>query len=101
MPSGPVEVTLDAAAYTADALQRAAYRMLASVTFELLRRDAVFVCRLYPRPGTASDGLADEFRSCALDEVLRARIREETADVRNFVLSLAFSRTGLVPAPPN
>jgi hypothetical protein len=30
--------------------------------------------------------------------VLRERIRTETADVRNLVLALAFSRTGLAEA---
>jgi His-Xaa-Ser system protein HxsD len=39
--------------------------------------------------------LVSELRCEVLDQVLRERIRAETADVRNLVLALAFSRTGL------
>jgi His-Xaa-Ser system protein HxsD len=40
--------------------------------------------------------LIAEFRNEVLDETLRARIREETQEVRNLILALAFSQTGLV-----
>ena len=46
----------------------------------------------------AADEVVAEFRSEVLDQVLRERIRAETADVRNLVLALAFSKTGLTEA---
>jgi His-Xaa-Ser system protein HxsD len=39
--------------------------------------------------------LVADFRNEVLDQVLRERIRAETSDIRNLVLALAFSRTGL------
>ena len=37
-----------------------------------------------------------EFQNEVLDQVLRERIRNETKEVRNLILALAFSNTGLV-----
>ena len=42
-----------------------------------------------------ADRVVADFRNEVLDQVLRARIRTETEEVRNLILSLAFSRTGL------
>lgn len=43
-----------------------------------------------------SESLLAEFRNHVLDEVLRARIREETREVRNLVLAAAFAKSGLI-----
>ena len=40
-----------------------------------------------------------EFRNEVLDETLRERIRDDTKEVRNVILALAFSNTGLAETP--
>lgn len=95
-PTPAAELRFDGAAYSLDALQRAAYRLAASAASEFRVEGSDLVCSLYPA-GDEVDAaaLAYEMRTLALDEVLRERIRTETAAVRNTILALAFSRTGL------
>ena len=48
------------------------------------------------------EALIGEFRNEVLDETLRSRVRDETREVRNLILALAFSNTGLVtPKTPS
>ena len=92
-----IEVELDGAIHPLDAIQRAAYRMLSRCTVDVRKHDQDYVCRLRPKKALQQQeaGLADDFRAEVLDEILRARIRAETENVRNLILSVAFSETGL------
>jgi len=94
-PLGPVELRLDCAAYPVDAVQRAAYRMCDRLSVEVTRDDQTWVCAVYPADGgpATSEDLAN-LRTEILDQVLRHRIRSETAAARNLILATAFS--GLV-----
>ena len=52
----------------------------------------------YPDAADNADSAEEtlkDFRNEVLDQSLRERIRNETAEVRNLILSLAFSNTGL------
>ena len=92
-------VSFDLGAYSTGAIQRAAYRLSDRASAEILIGDGTIEIELTPLAEDASiEDLVGELRSEALDEVLREQIREETADVRNLVLALAFSRTGLAEA---
>lgn len=88
--------SFDLTAYSVDAIQRAAYRLSDRASCEVVVGEATIEVEVtaLAEDSDASSLLA-ELRSEALDQVLRERIREETADVRNLVLALAFSRTGL------
>lgn len=90
-----VEILLDAGAYSADALQRAAYRFVDRFSFELEREGENFRCTLCFSDDSDLETVA-AFRTEALDEILRERIRAETEGVRNLILSLAFSKTTLI-----
>jgi His-Xaa-Ser system protein HxsD len=92
------EVTFPREAYSADAIQRAAYRLSDRLSLELGADYAVYRCTvtLAVEDGAAADALLAEFRNEALDQVLRERIRLETEESRNLILALAFSGTGLV-----
>ena len=90
-----VEILLDATAYSADAIQRAAYRFVDRFSFELEREGENFHCTLCFPDDLDPETVAD-FRTEVLDEVLRERIRAETEGVRNLILSLAFSKTTLI-----
>jgi His-Xaa-Ser system protein HxsD len=88
--------SFDRAGHSIDAVQRAAYRLSDRLSCEIVSTDAAIEVRLAISDENADpDGLMSEFRNEVLDQVLRERIRDETADVRNLVLALAFSRTGL------
>jgi His-Xaa-Ser system protein HxsD len=97
-PARVLRVTFSASEYSADALQRATYRLAHSLSGDVRRVNDDLVCNLYVDSSceTPSADLEADFRKAAVDEVLRARIREETRDVRNIILALAFSNTGLV-----
>jgi His-Xaa-Ser system protein HxsD len=92
-------VSFDRAGHSIDSVQRAAYRLSDRLSCEVVSSDEAIEVRLaVPDENTDPDGLVGEFRNEVLDQVLRERIRTETADVRNLVLALAFSRTGLAEA---
>ncbi len=90
-------VTFDASAYSADAIQRAAYRFSNRLSLDLRRVKGTFACTLLIRDEFAGEAeeIAAEFRNEVLDQTLRERIRAETEGVRNVILALAFSQTGL------
>ena len=91
-------MTFPTAAYSADAIQRAAYRLSDRLSLELAADEAVYRCTvtLSVEGDQAADALLAEFRNEVLDQVLRERIRLETEESRNLILALAFSGTGLV-----
>lgn len=77
-----------------DALQRAAYRLSDRLSVDIRLGEAI-ECTLFAAAGHEPDELAMALRNAVLDEVLRERIRDETAATRNVILALAFSQTGL------
>jgi His-Xaa-Ser system protein HxsD len=90
------ELTFEQSAYTADAIQRAAYSMSDQLSIDLISEGGKHRCVVHVLPDAKeAGGVLDELRIRALDEVLRERIRGETEGVRNLILSLAFSETGL------
>lgn len=89
-------LSFDRAGYSIDAVQRAAYRFVDRLSAEIIEGERAIDATLYIPDETDDPGaVVADFRSEALDQVLRERIRSETADMRNLVLALAFSKTGL------
>lgn len=89
-------VSFDRAGYSLDAVQRAAYRLSDSLSVEIVQANGSIDATLHIPPGDSDpDLIVANFRNEVLDQVLRERIREETADVRNLILAVAFSKTGL------
>lgn len=90
-------LTFDAACYTADAVERAAYRFSDRLSSEVSADAASITCVLRVSGGDAqAEQVLADFRNEVLDQTLRARIRDETREVRNLILALAFSNTELV-----
>jgi His-Xaa-Ser system protein HxsD len=92
----PLQIAFDSATASIDAIQRAAYRMSERLSLEIHPGEPI-ACAIYPSGEENTDALLAEFRNEVLDQVLRERIREETAEARNLILALAFSNTGSVP----
>jgi His-Xaa-Ser system protein HxsD len=89
------EVTFDATAHSADAIQRAAYKFLPEFSLDLTNASDQFRCTLRFTDTADVESVVDDFRKEVLDQTLRERIRSETEDVRNLILALAFSKTSL------
>lgn len=92
-------VSFDRAGHSVDSVQRAAYRLSDRLSCEITSTDELIEVRVSLLDESHDpDRLVADFRNEVLDQVLRERIRAETADLRNLVLALAFSRTGLAEA---
>lgn len=90
------ELEFDPAAVTIDAIQRAAYRMSDRLSVDVQSGPSIFV-RIHCTDSMSTEEIATEFRNEVLDQVLRERIRDETAGVRNVILAMAFSNTDVLP----
>jgi len=89
-------VQFDRAGHSLDAVQRAAYRFSDRISCDIAQGDDAIEVKLHiSEEQNDPDSLVGDFRNEVLDQVLRERIRHETADVRNLALALAFSKTGL------
>ena len=89
--------TFDVKAYSIEDIQQAAYRGSKFFTVDLVCKDAI-QCTLIPSIGVSEHDFAaavESFKKDVLDYHLRATIKAETSSVRNLILSLAFSKTGL------
>lgn len=91
-----VELAFDATNYSADAIQRAAYRFCDRFSVELVSDEAGHHCILKAVSDVNLDPLIGDFRTEVLDQVLRERIRAETEPIRTMILAQAFSKTGVV-----
>lgn len=90
-------VSFDSSTASLDAVQRAAYRLSDRISCEISEKAGELGVTIHPSdPEADMRGLLAEFRNEVLDQVLRERVRAETGEVRNLVLALAFSRTGLI-----
>ena len=93
-----VIVDVPATGFSMEAAKRAAYVLMArtGVGFEDL--GTVLRCTLIPAVDAGDDQVAQleiDFRRELLDQELRLSLNAETEPLRNAILGLAFSRTGL------
>lgn len=91
------DVVFDAAAYSIDAIQRAIYKLSDRMSADIAVQDGAYRCAIYfaVDEEDAAESILAEFRNEVLDQTLRERIRNETAEARNLILAIAFSNTGL------
>lgn len=91
-------ITFERDAYTINAVQKAAYRVSRFLTIDIELNERNIICTLDKTLETSDEEYShalEEFKKHALDYVLREKISEETEAVRNVILSLAFSKSGL------
>jgi His-Xaa-Ser system protein HxsD len=91
-------LSFDRTCYSADAVQRALYRFSDRLSGVVLDSAETISCVLHIHADDQAEAelVLSDFRNEVLDQVLRERIRNETAEVRNLILALAFSDSGLL-----
>lgn len=88
---------LDSSVYPLEAVQKAAYRFIDRLTVLISQDQNQVICEIDLIAGLKLqlDVVLADFKRELLDQQLRLKIKNETADVRNLILAYAFSRSGL------
>jgi His-Xaa-Ser system protein HxsD len=93
-----IELEYDSQAFSVEAAQKAAYRLIQYFVLDLKIEGAKFFCTLTPIKNINKETFEiaiEEFKRNILDEQLRLKIKKETEPVRNLILGIAFSRANL------
>lgn len=88
----------DERVYSVEAVQKAAYRLMNSIVVDISIKNGKILCKVNPSIGIDPVGLEkslQEFKKEVLDQHLRLKIKSETEQVRNLIIGIAFSNTGL------
>ncbi|HWH59565.1 MAG TPA: His-Xaa-Ser system protein HxsD [Terriglobales bacterium] len=99
IPRQNLQIAFSAGVYDIDAIKLAAYRFAdrVSVQIDLIGEDVSCVLTALTSK-TDLETIGAHFRNEVIDQDLRKRVAKETESVRNLILSLAFSKTGLQQA---
>lgn len=92
-------LVFDERLYDAQALQKAAYRSINSLTIDITISEGQFICVVSSNIGVDEPSFlsaVQEFKKDVLDYQLRHRLNAETQPIKNLILGLAFSKTGLI-----
>lgn len=93
---GARSVVLSRAAFSLEAVKRAAYTLMARYDVSLALSEDDIHCTLTPvEPAVSMDTAERDFRREVVDQDLRISIEQRTEAYRDTILGLAFSRTGL------
>lgn len=90
-------VTLDKSVYPLEVVEKAAYRFIDRLTIVISQSESQIMCDISDLAGndTSVETVIADFKRELLDQKLRHQIKQETEPVRNLILSLAFSKSGL------
>lgn len=94
-----VVLSFDERIYSVEAIQKAAYRFIHVLTVDISINENTVECVLTSTQDLSPEGLlysVNEFKKEVLDQHLRLKIKSETEAVRNLVLGIAFSNSGLL-----
>ncbi|MDP9654169.1 UNVERIFIED_ORG: His-Xaa-Ser system protein HxsD [Pseudomonas putida] len=93
------KLTFDERLYDVQVLQKAAYRSMNSLTVDIAADGGQFICALSSNIGVDESSFlsaVQEFKKDVLDYQLRHQLNTETQPIKNLILGLAFSKTGLI-----
>jgi His-Xaa-Ser system protein HxsD len=91
-------ITFDTRVYSLAVIKKAAYRFLKTFVAEITQEGDAWVCTLKfatPPDAAGLERASRDLQAEVLDQDLRASISQETEPMRNAILALAFSRSGL------
>lgn len=92
------KITYDNNFYDVVAIQKAAYRLSHVFTIDISILEGKINCLLKPNIMASEAGFnqgIEEFKKDVLDQQLRLKLKAETEPIRNLILGIAFSNTGL------
>lgn len=93
-----VIISFASSIYDAEAIQKAAYKAINFFTVNIQPTPESIQCSLTPNIGVSHAQFShsvEEFKKEVLDQQLRLKLNAETEPVRNLILGIAFSNTGL------
>ena len=93
-----VRIGFASSIYDVEAIQKAAYKSINFLTVDIQPVSESIQCSLSPNIGVSDAQFyhsVEEFKKEVLDQQLRLKIKAETEPVRNLILGIAFSNTGL------
>ena len=93
-----VSISFASSIYDAESIQKAAYKSINFITVDIQPFSDNLECSLTANIGVSDAQFAhsvEEFKKEVLDQQLRLKIKAETEPVRNLILGIAFSNTGL------
>ena len=93
-----VSISFASSIYDVEAIQKAAYKAINFVTVDIQLISESIQCSLTPNIGVSDAQFShsvEEFKKEVLDQQLRLKLKAETEPVRNLILGIAFSNTGL------
>ncbi|POF39716.1 His-Xaa-Ser system protein HxsD [Pseudomonas laurylsulfativorans] len=93
------KLVFDERLYEAPVLQKAAYRSMNALTVDIATDEGQFICALSSNIGVDESSFlsaVQEFKKDVLDYQLRHQLSTETQPIKNLILGLAFSKTGLI-----
>jgi His-Xaa-Ser system protein HxsD len=93
-----VRLSFDEHIYSVEEIQKAAYRGSAYFTIDISVHGSKIDCSLSPALESSDQDFAravEDFKKDVLDYHLRAKLKAESEPIRNLILGIAFSRTGL------
>lgn len=91
------KVELDSSLYTPDSVKETVYKFSDKFSTIIRKQDDLLVLDItFNSPETKWEDIKQEFEKELIDQSLRERIREETADIRRVILAHTFSQTSIV-----
>jgi His-Xaa-Ser system protein HxsD len=92
-----MRLELDARVYALESVQNAAYRFIDRIAVLISLETDLVVCEVELKSGSTSnlDEIVNDFKRELLDQILRLQIKNETQEMRNLILSWAFSNSEL------
>jgi His-Xaa-Ser system protein HxsD len=88
-------LVFDSGTFALESVKRALYRFAEQCSFDIRSYDGEIRVSVYAKD-ILSDGLLHDIRNEVLDQDLRAKISEETSNIRTLILANAFSNTSLI-----
>lgn len=93
----PMRLVLDKSIYPLEVVEKASYRFIDRLTVLISQTEDCIVCEIENAnsSGEPEERHVADLKRELLDQKLRSQIKAETESVRNLILALAFSRSGL------
>lgn len=86
-----IDMQLDDGIYSLDAINSAAYRIIAEASCTIEKQSGFYLCCLSPKDHKVNEEvIRQRFLDVLTDETLRERLEKQTQPMRNLIVALAF-----------